>query len=242
MSPFGDGVALWRRVADEIRAGIVEGTIANILPPEVELASRHGVNRHTVRRAIAALSAEGLLRAERGRGTFVNEAPRRILYPIGSRARFSESMLRQSLEPSGRLIRSERVAADAGMADLLRCRAGAPLHRLESLTVVDGIPMSRSISYFPAERFPDIIDAYAESGSITEALRRGGLADYRRLETRLTAERVSTKDAELLSCPPDAIVLISRAIDGDLDGVPIQVIRTKFLADRMELVMQHSAV
>jgi GntR family phosphonate transport system transcriptional regulator len=204
------------------------------------LAARYGVNRHTVRRAIAALTADGLLRVERGRGTFVNNKPQRIVYPIGSRTRFSENMLKQSLEPSGRLIKSDYVLADSVMAALLECRIGTRLHRLDSLSVADGIPLSRSTSYFSAERFPGIIEAYAETGSITEALRREGVVDYRRRETRLTAERVSAKDAELLSCAADAIVLISKATDVDLEGQPVQFIRTKFLADRVELVMLQS--
>ncbi|ODN70610.1 phosphonate metabolism transcriptional regulator PhnF [Methylobrevis pamukkalensis] len=237
MSPFEDGVARWRRVADEIRSAIGEGAIVDVLPSEVDLAERYGVNRHTVRRAIASLAAEGLLRAERGRGTFVSAAPKRAVYPIGPRTRFSESMLKQSLEPSGRLIRSERVVADTVLAGLLELRPGAPLHRLDSLSVVSGMPMSRSVSHFSAERFPGIIDAYAETGSITAALAREGVTDYRRRETRLTAERVTTKDADLLSCAPDAIVLISTAVDVDLEDRPIQSIRTKFLADRMELVL-----
>ena len=36
------------------------------------LAERYGVNRHTVRSAISALVQEGVLRAEQGRGTFVD--------------------------------------------------------------------------------------------------------------------------------------------------------------------------
>lgn len=233
-----DGVTRWRRLADDIRSQIGEGVLTNMLPPETDLALRYGVNRHTVRRAIAVLAAEGLLRAERGRGTFVNERRARILYPIGARTRFSEIMLSQSIEPSGRLIRSERVAADATLAGLLQCRLGAELHRLESLSVADGVPLSRSTSHFVSERFPAIIDAYAETGSITEALRRGGVSDYQRSETRISAERVSAKDADLLSCRPDAIVLVSKAVDVDGEGRPIQAIRTKFLADRMELVMR----
>jgi GntR family phosphonate transport system transcriptional regulator len=74
--------------------------------------------------------------------------------------------------------------------------------------------------------------AYAETGSITEALRREGVVDYRRRETRLTAERVSAKDAELMSCAADAVVLISKAIDVDLEELPVQFIRTKFLEQR----------
>ena len=47
----------------------------------------------------------------------------------------------------------------------------------------------------------------------------------------------SAKDAELMSCATDALVLISKAIDVDLEGQPVQFIRTKFLAGRVELVM-----
>lgn len=236
MNTMDDGIARWRRVADGIRSAIADGRITDILPPETELAAQYSVNRHTVRRAIAALSADGLLRAERGRGTFVNAAPPRIVYPVGERTRFSENMMRQSLEPSGRLVHAEIVPADAATAALMECRSGAPLHRLERLSVANGAPLSRSTSYFSAERFPGIIAAYAETGSVTAALKRFGLTDYRRRETRISAERVSMGDAELLNCAADSIVIVSKAIDVDLDDRPVQAIRTQFLADRMELV------
>lgn len=239
MNGIDDGISRWRRVADAIRSAVAEGALQEQLPPETELAMRYGVNRHTVRRAIAALSVEGLLRAERGRGTFVNVMPARIVYPIGTRARFSENMMRQSLEPSGRLIQAENVVADAAQARLLDCAVGLPLHRIEHLAVVDGIPMSRSTSFFSAERFPGIIAAYAETGSMTKALLHEGLADYRRRETRLTAERVSARDADLLNCASDSIVLVSQAVDVDLEGRPVQSIVTRFLADRMELVFSN---
>ncbi|TCM54254.1 GntR family phosphonate transport system transcriptional regulator [Rhizobium sp. PP-F2F-G48] len=231
-----DGISRWRRVADGIRASILAAAVTDRLPPETELAADYGVNRHTVRRAIAALAAEGIVRAERGRGTFVNPVEPRISYPIGTRARFSENMMRQSLEPSGRLVGSQKVVADMAMARLLGLAPGAPLHRLDHMAVVDGVPLSRSTSHFSAERFPGIIAAYAQEGSITQALQRCGLADYRRRETRLTAERIAATDADALACAADAIVLVTNAVDVDLEDRPVQAIRTRFLADRMELV------
>ncbi|KQS81263.1 phosphonate metabolism transcriptional regulator PhnF [Rhizobium sp. Leaf384] len=234
-----DGVSRWRRVADGIRASITSGAVTARLPPETDLAADYGVNRHTVRRAIAALAAEGVVRAERGRGTFVNPVEPRISYPIGTRARFSENMMRQSLEPSGRLVGSQKVVADMVMARLLGLAPGAPLHRLDHMAVVDGVPLSRSTSHFSAARFPGIIAAYAQEGSITQALQRCGLSDYRRRETRLTAERIAATDADALSCAADAIVLVANAVDVDLEGRPVQAIRTRFLADRMELVFSN---
>ncbi len=163
------------------------------------------------------------MRAERGRGTFVNAPAPRLSYAVGPRTRFSENVLAQSRRPGGRLIRAARVRGDTELAAMLGCPAGAPLHRLESLHVADGVPLSVSTSWLSAERFPDIVQHYAESGSITEALRSAGLDDYRRRETRLTAERVAPDDADALAASPDALVLVARAIDEDLAGTPIQV-------------------
>ncbi len=239
MDATGDGVTRWRRVADGIRAAIGEGSMADRLPAESELAERFGVNRHTVRRAIAALTADGLVRAERGRGTFINAAQPRLAYSMGARTRFSENMLAQSRAPGGLLIGADRIRADAEMAGLLACPVGTVLHRLETLRVADGAPLSVATSWVEAGRFPDIVRDYAESGSITEALRAGGIADYRRRETRLTAERLSRQDADHLAGAPDGLVLVARAVNVDLDDRPFQVQRTRFPADRVELVFQH---
>lgn len=233
-----EGVTRWRRVADAIRHEIGGAAAGDQLPPEAELAARHGVNRHTVRRAVQTLAAEGLLRTERGRGTFVAAAPPRLVYPIGPRTRFSENVSAGGRTPGGRLIRAERIAADHATSRLLTCAPGAPLHRLETLHVANGVPLSVSTCLFPAERFPGIVQHYAETGSITEALRMEGLADYRRRETRVTAERIHPADAEHLAAAADAIVLVSSAVDVDEAGRPVQAMRTRFHAERTELVLQ----
>ena len=234
-----EGITRWRQVADLIRAAIGDGSMAERLPAEGDLAERFGVNRHTVRRAIGALAADGLLRAERGRGTFINGPAGRLAYPMGPRTRFSENILAQARTPGGRLIRADRVRCDAATAALLACAPGTLLHQLETLRVADGVPLSVATSWLPAARFPNIVQDYAESGSITEALRRAGVVDYRRRETRLTAERLTPADAEHLAAPPDGLVLVARAVNVDDADHPIQVLRTRFHADRMELVFGH---
>ena len=54
------GIAVWRQIADRLRQEIAAGQPAEgeRLPPENTLSERFGVNRHTVRAAIAALVAE----------------------------------------------------------------------------------------------------------------------------------------------------------------------------------------
>ncbi|WP_246333465.1 phosphonate metabolism transcriptional regulator PhnF [Aureimonas mangrovi] len=241
MNDLDDGITRWRRVADRIRTAIGDGTIGERLPPEAVLADEHGVNRHTVRRAIQALAQEGLLRAERGRGTFVNAPVPRLPYPVGSRTRFSENVAAGGRSAAGRLIRADAVRADGRTATMLECAPGTPLHRLETLHVANGLPLSLATAYFEADRFPGIVQAYAETGSVTEAFKAQGLSDYRRGETRITAERVHPADAEHLLLPADGIVLVSTAVDVDPDGRPIQAKRARFPAERMELVFNPQA-
>src|SRR6202165_5841363 len=104
MQDAASGVALWRQVADGIERGIADGSFAAgpRVPGDMEIAKTYRVNRHTVRRAVATLAERGLVRAERGSGTYV-EAPR-LTYPLRSRTRFSEIVGAGGREPRGQLI------------------------------------------------------------------------------------------------------------------------------------------
>src|SRR6201997_558234 len=104
LQDIASGVALWRQVADGIERGIAEGryVAGERLPGETEIAETYRVNRPPVRRALATLAERGLVRAERGSGTYV-ETPR-LAYPLRSRTRFSEIVGAGGHEPSGKLI------------------------------------------------------------------------------------------------------------------------------------------
>ena len=119
MQDTASGVALWRQVADGIERGIADGSFAagERLPGETEIAETYRVNRHTVRRALATLAERGLVRAERGSGTYVEAA--RIAYPLRSRTRFSEIVGAGGREPDGRLIGASGEIASRELARLL---------------------------------------------------------------------------------------------------------------------------
>ncbi|WOX10282.1 GntR family transcriptional regulator [Streptomyces sp. N50] len=65
--------ALYQQVAAAIREAILSGEFAPdaMLPSEAQLMTRYGVSRPTVRNAIAALRAEGLIDVRHGKGSFV---------------------------------------------------------------------------------------------------------------------------------------------------------------------------
>jgi GntR family phosphonate transport system transcriptional regulator len=232
------GVALWRQIADRIRSDIAATAVAEggQLPPETSLAQRFGVNRHTVRTAIAALVQEGTLRAEQGRGTFV-ERTLPLSYPIGKRTRFSTGLEGQTRNFRSILLSSGDDIADGRLAVALDLKVGAPLSRLETLGEADGRPLSRSTNWFDAQRFHGIATAFDTSGSMTAALRTFGVDDYIRKSTTVSARHADAADLDDLKLSNGAIVIVTRAVNADMDGRVIQYAETRFAADRVELTI-----
>jgi GntR family phosphonate transport system transcriptional regulator len=234
----GDGVAAWRQVAERLEAEIAGGdhAPAGRLPSEVLLAERMGVNRHTVRRAIAFLAERGIVRAARGSGTYVEPLPLR--YPIGPRTRFSENAARAGREAWGVLASAATVPAEGGTAETLGVAPGDPVLRLATVHEADGVPISTAVTWLPLPRFEGFDHAYAAAGSITRAFAAYGVADYLRLSTRITARVADAEEAALLGLAPGRVLLVVDSVNVDADAKPIQATRACFAADRVELVVE----
>ena len=107
-------------IADQIRAAIVGGKLAKgeRLPPERELAEQFGVSRVTVRDALRALEAMGLIEVRVGArgGAFVT-------VPSGSVVgqTMSDMMLMQALSPAD--IVEARLVVELGTVTLVASRA-----------------------------------------------------------------------------------------------------------------------
>lgn len=75
-----DGTPYYVQLAAIIRRQIADGSweIGDKLPTLKQLVTTFGVSSMTVRHAIASLEREGLINAERGRGTFVTAKPKSL--------------------------------------------------------------------------------------------------------------------------------------------------------------------
>jgi GntR family mannosyl-D-glycerate transport/metabolism transcriptional repressor len=79
--PAGTITASYRRIAEDLRCQISSGELApgQRVPSETELMRRYGVSRGTARQGLAVVEAAGLVRAEHGKGRFVDARGRRSL-------------------------------------------------------------------------------------------------------------------------------------------------------------------
>ena len=231
------GVAVWKQIADALtteirdRAFIATGR----LPSESELAARFGVNRHTLRQAVAALQVEGLVRIEPGRGTFVQHEL--LDYAISRRTRFTENLQRQGFLPSKQLLAARKIPAPERAAHELKLNKGDDVLMVEMLDEANDQPIALATAYYPAERFDGLLDMLGGGTRTTEILRHFGVQDYVRAESRITTQMPSSETARLLKQPVTRPVLCVECLDVDMEGRPIKYGETVFCGDHVQLVV-----
>lgn len=228
---------VWKTIATTLEAEIAAGhyRAGDRLPTEAALSARFDVNRHTVRRALFDMSERGIIRSRRGAGVFVEVPP--TDYPIGRRTRFHRNIAATGRLPEKRVLRIETRPCSATEATALELEIGDPVIVYEGLSLAGGTPIAHFESVFPARRVPDLAETLAHTSSVTEALRKNGIADFTRAETRLTAECANASQALHLHLREGDPLLKSIAINHCLDGIPIERGTTWFAGDRVTLTV-----
>ena len=223
----------WTAIRDTLRNEIAAGrySAGDQLPTEARLAARFGVNRHTVRRALADLSDVGMVHARRGAGVFV--AQPQTIYPLGRRVRFHRNLLAAGREPKRRVLNLEQRKADMREAEALHLPQDALVQVFEGLSFADAVPIAVFRSVFPATRFPGMLKLLGKTPSVTAALNSMGLTDYTRASTEITAKRASATIASHLAIASGDSILRTVSVNVDPDGHPIEYGRAWFAGDRI---------
>lgn len=228
---------IWTSIATTLTGELAAGRYrpGDKLPTEAALSDRFGVNRHTVRRALAHLAEAGLVVSRRGAGVFV--AARPTDYPIGRRVRFTQSIQQAGREPGRRALSRETRAADETEAQFLQIAPGDKVYVSEGISIVDDLPIALARSVFPATRLPGFLNALEEEGSITKALTRCGIQDYTRAWTRLTAQLANPAQAQHLRLKEGAPILRTVSLNIDEQGVPVEYGHCWFSGDQVTLTL-----
>ncbi|MBE9049751.1 phosphonate metabolism transcriptional regulator PhnF [Nostocales cyanobacterium LEGE 11386] len=235
---------IYAKIAAQLRQNIHQGVyqVGDQLPTEAKLAEQFAVNRHTLRQAIALLKNEGLLRVDRGRGTFV--AAKTIRYPIGKRVRYNQTLKVQGWQAKFQIIRTLEVPADITVAKGMEINLGEPVALIERLSFADEEPISMSTGYFPLNRFPDFLELknikiLQELQSISQYLQQVYACDHIRRSTCVSARAVQPRDAQWLQLPLNQPILLAESVNVDQKGNVIEYGVTRFRGDRMELFFEN---
>ena len=217
---------LYHQLMQRITADIERGTYAtgSRIPPEHELEQLYQVSRVTVRRALAELTAKGLLERKQGKGTFVS-------MPGGSMQlknlhSFHDSCKMNKAKPSTDVIHVKETEAQQADAEELNLNKGSRV--LETLRIrrADNVPVVLERNRFSM--------AYAWlqdqdlSGSLYTLLREYGV------EPKLAVHDVSMRfataeEAQLLDIKEGSPLVCLHEVIYDQRGRPlhnsIQLIR-----------------
>lgn len=228
---------IWRSIAKTLTHEIAQELYApgDKLPTEMQLATRFGVNRHTVRRALSEMSEQGITHSRRGAGVFVAHRP--TDYPLSKRVRYTQNLKAAGRVPGKDIMVLETRKANAREAKMLRLDIGAMVHVCEGLSTADGQPLALFRSVFPAGRFPQLPETLRALNSITSTMIELGVKDYTRSHTRLTARQANATQALHLKLREGAPVMRSRAVNVDENGTPVEFGTTWFAGDRVNLTI-----
>jgi GntR family transcriptional regulator len=186
----GKGAAL-EELLEELVAGAAAGTL---LPSERAIAERFGLARMTVRNAIGALVAKGLLYRVQGQGTFVAEP--RITQPAALTS-FSEDMRARGMEPSALMLAQETLPAHEDLARALRIPSGQPVVRIERIRLGDSQPVAIERAHLPAKRFPGLEEADLEQTSLYQLLSERYGCTIAMSDQRIAAVQLTATEADL---------------------------------------------
>jgi GntR family transcriptional regulator len=216
-------------VREYVRSVIVSAEPGTPAPSERDLAEQFGVARMTVRHAIDALVAQGLLERVAGRGTFVTKPLIDMQMRLSS---YTEEMERRGKRPESKTLLARRESAGPGVARALEIEESTPIAHWQRLRLADGVPMTIQHDYLSLELFSNFLDEQLPSSLYTWLAVRDLMPTWG--EDSVLAGIATEEEAELLELEPGSPVLhISRRAFCRENVV--EVTRSVYRADRYTL-------
>lgn len=130
--------------------------VGSQIPSERELCESFGLSRATVRQAIDTLVNEGVLRREKGRGTFVAQ-PKIVEGLVESPKGFYDDMTGRGIKVDTQVLRFELEPASPSVAGALGVEEKEPLIVIDRLRLIDNEPILIVTSYVPYRLCPDLL-------------------------------------------------------------------------------------
>jgi GntR family transcriptional regulator len=227
-------------IAEELRRAIdrEDYTVGALLPSEAELSARYRVSRGTVRQAVAALTAEGLIGSRQGARRVVLASRRSQSFTeLRSFAQWARAIGRTA---TGSVVSTERRPATAEDAARLHLRVGS-----EVLQVVRVRGLDEELVLVERTVYADWIASAVERlepdcESVTQRLYEQTGLIFAYGEHLIDAVAASAQDADLLGVRRTSPLLRVRRVTTTRAGQPIEWSDDRYRSDAVNFSIHNS--
>lgn len=184
--------------------------VGQTIPAEMELVSKFGVSRATVRRAMQELEQDGYINRAAGRGTFVLRT--KLSRGLSHLTSFTEEMHARGQKVTTRILNYSHITPPPHVAEMLQADADTPLLYIHRLRFADQIPIAISVSYL---KLPDGVaiseEELNQSQSLWTLLERKGIPLLEADKT-IVAASANEERAGLLGIHPGTSLLVVEGV------------------------------
>lgn len=233
MSAAKPQLPLWYQVTEALRARIL-GRSPNDplrLPTEAQLAAEYSVAVSTVRQALTALEADGLITRRRRHGTLIaDNAPtyHQPLHVLGT----VDTILAQQSGDQVRVLERTLVPTPAILA--AHYPDVATLMKYRRLRLQGNVPLSYAENHLRPEHAEQITAEDLHAAPMTKLLRDNAGLPLARIDNTVEACAAPPNIAELLDIPLAGPVLRSTNVTYDTRGDVVDAALIHYRADRFQ--------
>lgn len=233
---------LYHQLEQDLRARLTgqEFSPGDLLPSEERICEHYGVSRITVRRALDALIAQGLIVKKRGVGSFVAE-PRARGRSIALRGSLDEFLSGAGVMEPDHLSVSHH-ARNAKAAAILNLPEDAELTCVELLSRIGGEPTAYLEIYFPNDvgEHLETSDFLTAGVPIIRAVERRLNVRVSRAQQKIESASAGEAAAHLGLAPSDPVLFVTRAYYL-ATGRPIEAVFVRYHPARYSYVIDFNA-
>ncbi|MEV0741388.1 GntR family transcriptional regulator [Streptomyces sp. NPDC050549] len=227
-------------IADELRKAIdrEEYTVGSRLPAETELAAQYGVSRGTVRQAVAALTAEGLIGSRQGARRMVLASRRSQSFAeLRSFAEWARAMER---EATGHVAEQGYRPATAEDAVRLQLAEKTPVLHVLRVRGLDGEPVLLERTVYADWISPAVEAIEPDCPSVTQRLYDDTGLVFAYGEHVIDAVAAGAQDAELLGIRRTSPLLRVRRVTTTREGRPVEWSDDRYRSDAVTFSVHNS--
>jgi len=206
--------------------------IGEKLPSETKLALTCNVNRNTLRQALAELVASGLLRKEKGLGTYVaSHKSTPFKHKLDHITSYSANLSDAGMNSNVKVLHKGIEAASEMVAKKLFLRKQEQVIAVRRLIYGDDIALIYEETYLPRHKFSDILNMDL-TGSMYQIYSEVYLIELIRSGQSIRAVNLAPEIASLFDLQSGAAGLYMESITYNQNNMPIEVLCSYFRGDK----------